>query len=434
MFLSVINKVITIKYMKKLLSVFALLITLSLNTNSAIAILSEEKSADAPTLSAFQKADGSVSLSWTKYLGNDFRGYKVVHSTTESEPIYPENGYLIFLTDINNLNYIHSSVKEGNNYYRICTLTSDEKICGNTVVIKSQATLEDIKIKADEYRDDESIQITLKAEKTSDNKAKLSWTRYSENDLKWYKIVRSQENEMPYYPNDGYIGINNYRDNTTYTDEKPLGGKNYYRVCVITTESKRACSNVVLLNFELSGEMPFTNYFPDTKNHWAREYINALAKLDIVSGINGNFMPENNVLRSEALKMILLSHNIKIENCDASSFSDIKSTDWFCEFATTAKKLKILEGIDGKLFPNSNLTRAEAIKILIESRGDIMSIVSINSFPDLSKDEWYASYAYHAKRLGFMQGIDGKFEGLRPITRAELAKIISISMETEQVK
>jgi len=177
--------------------------------------------------------------------------------------------------------------------------------------------------------------------------------------------------------------------------------------------------------------MPFLYYFPDTKNHWAREYVNTLAELDIVKGIDGNFVPDNNVLRSEALKMIMYAYDKKGDICDTNAFTDVKTGEWFCEIATKAKKMRIIDGIDGKFLPKRNVTRAEAVKILIETRGDIMSMVSLNPFPDVNKDAWHAKYIYHAKRLGIASGIDGKFEPDRPITRAELAKIISISLDTE---
>lgn len=421
--------------MKKIIAISTLSIALLLNTFTANAIYTSEDdgvAGEAVTLTAFQKSDGTVDLSWTKYTGTDFSGYKVVHSTTVEEPVYPDNGYLTYITDLNTLRYIHTGVQEGKNYYRICTLTATDKLCGNTVTITSSATLEEeVEVVADEYSDDASIEITLNAVKNDKEETELSWTKYTNGDLKWYKIVRSTTNAMPYYPNDGYIGVNSYAAETTFVDDEPESGTNNYRVCVITTSNKRGCSNVVSLNYELSGEMPFVNYFPDTKDHWARDYVNTLAKLEIVKGINGNFMPENKVLRSEAIKMIMYAYDKEGDTCDTSIFSDMKTGDWFCAVATKANKLGIINGENGKLLPLRNVTRAEAVKILIETRGDKMAMVSVNPFSDVNKDDWSAKYIYHAKRLGFVTGTDGKFDPNRSITRAELAKIISISLDTE---
>jgi hypothetical protein len=425
--------------MKKTVIAFLSIASMLVLTNLTFATYQEPEETipgDPVVLEAIQNTDGKVELSWTEYEGNDFRGYKVVHSTTEENPVYPENGYLIYITDIKTLNYTHKEVKEGDNFYRICTLTANDKLCGNTVKITSTVDLseENIEKTADEYSDNPNLAPILTVKKTDKNKAELSWTKYEEGDLKWYKIVRSTTNKVPYYPNDGYIGVNSYASQTSFLDEKPMGGNNYYRVCVITTNKERACSNVVKLEFDITGEMPFTYYFPDTKNHWARDYVNTLAKLDIVKGIDGNFMPENNVLRSEALKMILYAYDKKDDTCDPTTFSDVKKGEWFCGVATHAKKIRIIEGINGKFLPTRNVTRAEAVKILIETRGDIMSMVSLNPFTDVNKDAWHAKYVYHAKRLGFVSGKDGKFEPDRPITRAELAKIISISLDTEVSK
>ncbi len=422
--------------MKKILAISTFSLALLLNMLSASAFVEADPnttSGEPVTISGFQRADGTVELSWTAYLGTDFSGYKVVHSTTVTEPVYPDNGYLTYITDVNTLSYQHTGVKEGKNYYRICTLTSSSTLCGNTLTIESDASLEEnMEIIADEYSDDPAIEIVLNAIKNGDNtEANLSWTKYEAGDLKWYKVVRSATNDMPYYPNDGYIGVLSYANETSYVDKSPLGGTNNYRVCVITTANKRGCSNVVTLNFQLVGEMPFTNYFPDMKDHWAREYANVLASKGIVKGIDGQFMPDRNVLRSEALKMIMYAYEHEGDNCDASLFTDMKSGDWFCAVATKAKIMGIIAGSDGKLLPTRNITRAEAVKILIETRGDKMAMVSVNPFTDVDKDAWYAKYVYHAKRLGLVSGIDGKFFPEKYITRAELAKIISISLDKE---
>lgn len=422
--------------MKKILAISTISLAVLLNSLSVSATVEEDPNTvpgEAVEISGFQKADGTVELSWIKYTGNDFSGYKVVHSTTVTEPVYPDNGYLTYITDINTLNYIHKGVKEGKNYYRICTLTKTDKLCGNTITIESNASLdEEVEVVADEYSDDPSIEIVLNAVKNEDNtKTNLTWTKYEGGDLKWYKVVRSSKNELPYYPNDGYIGVLSYANETSFVDEDPSSGTNHYRVCVITTANKRGCSNVVTLNYELVGDMPFTNYFPDMKDHWAREYANVLAQKEIVKGIDGKFMPDRNVLRSEALKMIMYAYEHEGDACDASLFTDMKTGDWFCAVATKAKIMGIISGNEGKLLPTRNITRAEAVKILIETRGDKMAMVSVNPFTDVDRDAWFAKYVYHAKRLGLVSGIDGKFYPEKYITRAELAKIISISLDKE---
>lgn len=387
---------------------------------------------EASELTAFQRADGQVELSWTKYMGNDFNGYKVVHSTTDAAPSYPEDGYVKYITGQEELSYIHDAVREGFNYYRICTLTDGGTLCGNTIAVDSEIDLgenvKDPEPVVDPYSDDPEIDLELTATLV-DGEVELSWTKHEGGDLKWYKVVNSLDNPTPYYPADGYIKVMSFADDTSWTHEEPLHGLNYYRVCVITTDDMRGCSNVEEVQISGGGDLDFVNYFPDTKDHWANEYVNDLAKEDIVKGIAGEFRPENNVIRVDALKMIMYAFDYMGTDCDASMFPDMKSGDWFCDVATQASKKGFISGDGGYLAPTRNLTRAEAIKIVIEIRGDKMSIVTLAPFTDVNKEDWYAKYALEAKKLGLVNGIDGRFEPNRYITRGEFAKIVSVAMD-----
>jgi len=83
--------------------------------------------------------------------------------------------------------------------------------------------------------------------KTSWNKFVLpawySWT--------YMKLVKSQKNSSPVYPDDGYVMYDGNMGVTSWTHNDPSEGKNYYRVCAITSKGEykvRRCSNVVAVN------------------------------------------------------------------------------------------------------------------------------------------------------------------------------------------
>lgn len=92
--------------------------------------------------------DNNFNLSWDKYTGNNFKGYKVVASINDATPTYPENGYYRYITnsDSNSINIpIDSSYKNGDfekfitnqNYnFSITILTNSGKIYSNTVRLK----------------------------------------------------------------------------------------------------------------------------------------------------------------------------------------------------------------------------------------------------------------------------------------------------------
>lgn len=101
----------------------------------------------------------------------------------------------------------------------------------------------------------------------------MKWSRFdsfSDEGLQYYKVVRSSKNANPVYPDDGYIKFDPNMDFTSYTDKEPEKWVNYYRVCAITSEMNRYCSNVVKIDFKKSSEKPKNIQVPsiDKPNIW----------------------------------------------------------------------------------------------------------------------------------------------------------------------
>lgn len=107
------------------------------------------------------------------------------------------------------------------------------------------------------------------------------------------------------------------------------------------------------------------NIFSDTKNHWAKGYINALAKSGIMNGYaDGSFRPNNLITREEVAKvMYYLCDN---ENAQASiEFSDVSANRWSYKFISKISGIGIVNGYDnGKFMPENPITRAEIVVIL----------------------------------------------------------------------
>ena len=83
------------------------------------------------------------------------------------------------------------------------------------------------------------------------NTVYMYWDEYNKDEkFKYYKIVRSIKNSNPVYPDDWYIKYLSNTSDTEYKDYKVPYGTSYYRVCAITYEKNRYCSNVVKIYFE----------------------------------------------------------------------------------------------------------------------------------------------------------------------------------------
>ncbi|MBU1177608.1 hypothetical protein KJ903_00135, partial [Patescibacteria group bacterium] len=103
-----------------------------------------DTSLQAPTLSATAGGDG-IALSWTQNSESNFRYYKVVRSRTNSNPTYPEDGY-IAVKNRTETAYIDTEVccsSSGTYYYRVCAVNSSGSVyCGNVITVMDGAVQE----------------------------------------------------------------------------------------------------------------------------------------------------------------------------------------------------------------------------------------------------------------------------------------------------
>lgn len=203
------------------------------------------KPVSALTLSAAAKAEG-VSLSWKAYGSTDFKYYKIVRSKTNANPRYPEDGYIQVSEDRMLTSFVDKSSAAGYTYYyRICAVAKSdgEVVCGNVVAVKSlggKEVKDTPKPSAGAYTPVTNA-LKLTATKTEVGVV-LSWTGYTSDALKYYKLVRSKTNADPSYPNDGYIYAGLEQSNVD--KEAAAGYGYYYRACAVVNDTV-FCGNVV---------------------------------------------------------------------------------------------------------------------------------------------------------------------------------------------
>ncbi len=215
--------------------------------------------------SAFLDGDWKVYMNWTSFykaldVNEDFKYYKVIRSSTVSDPVYPENWYIKYEPDVNKVNYTDSYPKKWVNYYRICAMTyENNRYCSNVVKITVE---DDNEVSTTETTSTTSIswwwnapiiknELNFSANlDTADGKVYISWKNFYDavkvnEDFKYYKVVRSQSTSNPVYPDNGYIKYEKDVNKTTYVDSHPKKWVSYYRICAMTYAYNRYCSNVV---------------------------------------------------------------------------------------------------------------------------------------------------------------------------------------------
>jgi opacity protein-like surface antigen len=89
--------------------------------------------------------------------------------------------------------------------------------------------------------------------------------------------------------------------------------------------------------------------FYDTQNHWARDEISVLADKGIVNGVaDGWFEPDSEVTRAQYLKMVMGTVGIQTEEFREGNCLDATGSDWFAPYLQSA--------LDKGLIPEQMIT------------------------------------------------------------------------------
>ena len=90
--------------------------------------------------------------------------------------------------------------------------------------------------------------------KQDGNYVYLYWNKFDKEKLRWYKVMKSSTNENPTYPEQSAFKVLENNGITKEIDYHPEQWTNYYRVCAITYENNRYCSNVKKVYIEKEKE------------------------------------------------------------------------------------------------------------------------------------------------------------------------------------
>lgn len=134
------------------------------------------------------------------------------------------------------------------------------------------------------------------------------------------------------------------------------------------------------------------------------EAIQYLSEKGVIGGYpDGTFRPEATVTRAEALKFILEGMKSPLE-VDTVPFKDVPDADWSFKYVSTSVKRAIVDGYkDGTFKGGNTVNKAEFLKMLFSAMGsNISSRVEEDPFIDVGKKEWFAKYFDYAKKKNIL--------------------------------
>jgi hypothetical protein len=162
---------------------------------------------------------------------------------------------------------------------------------------------------------------------------------------------------------------------------------------------------------------------------WAKEAIDKLFELKIISGKdNGIFAPNDNITREEFVKILILGSGL-ISNTAECNFSDTDKSAWYYRTIASGVELGVITGISENEFGiGMNISRQDMAVLcyrVMKLKNAAFAVGEVEAFSDVPRD----SYSYTAikamRGLDIINGAgDGLFSPYSAATRAEAAKII----------
>lgn len=193
--------------------------------------------------------------------------------------------------------------------------------------------------------------------------------------------------------------------------------------------------------------------FNDTIGHWSASIVEEARLKCIISGKSlGRFAPDEPVTRAELTKIAVEAFEVARAN-GTTGFADVSDSEWYAEYVRAARLAEIVNGYaDGTFKPNTQINRAEALKIILEAgikTNKAPEVAGVDStfsswmnahptytyvqFPDVKIADWFGKYVLTAFQQSIVRGYSDRgadvFRPAQPVTRAEAVKMIMTLVE-----
>jgi len=179
----------------------------------------------------------------------------------------------------------------------------------------------------------------------------------------------------------------------------------------------------ILALANIQGVSAASTTFTDIKTtDWYYIYVNKLAELKITSGIGNNkYGPNNSVTRAEFVTFLCkaLGH----EQEDGYKYTDT-TKHWSSKWISAAITAKIID--EGTKFnPNAAITRQEAVEMLCRSLSILKDTTMTTPYTDIKTDSGYSNTAYKEYLMqGSITNSKRYFYPSSDLKRSEVAAVI----------
>lgn len=168
--------------------------------------------------------------------------------------------------------------------------------------------------------------------------------------------------------------------------------------------------------------------YADMPTNWAKEPMEAAVENGLLQGNNGLLNPNGNLTRAQMAAIVVRAFGMNYYD-DLADFTDVKDTDWFVKDNTlgAAYIMGLFQGNgDGRLTPNTPITREAAFAVLARAlKLEAGTADDLSKFSDAGEvSSWFVGEVAAMAKAGYVNGNDGKLNPKGNITRAQFAQVM----------
>ena len=165
--------------------------------------------------------------------------------------------------------------------------------------------------------------------------------------------------------------------------------------------------------------------FHDFPTDWSAAGLRSAVRNGLLNGSNGEI--DGNGLLTRAQLAAIVNRAFGADKAaDLSGFTDVRPDAWYHNDMAVSVAMGAFQGANGKLNPESPITREEAFAVLARAFGLDGDASALSDYTDGgSVSPWAKSAVSALIDSGFVNGANGRLNPRNSITRAEFAKVIS---------
>lgn len=166
--------------------------------------------------------------------------------------------------------------------------------------------------------------------------------------------------------------------------------------------------------------------FTDFPTDWSAAGLRSAVQNGLLNGSNGQINSSGLLIRAQMAAIVNRAFAAR-KTADLSVYSDANTSAWYYNDLELAVAMRTFQGANGKLNPEAPITREEAFVVLARAFALESGDTSVlNNYTDgASVSAWARSSVAALIENGYVNGANGKLNPQTSITRAEFAKVIS---------